>query len=66
MLTIYIDILGRLINDLVWEVSQIDIAQNSVQKYCYWSKVGLKAMTASHLRRQNSWVRIVLKRNRIL
>ena len=23
-------------------------------------------MTASHLRRQNSWVRIVLKRNRIL
>lgn len=35
MLTIYIDILGRLINDLVWEVSQIDIAQNSVQKYCY-------------------------------
>ena len=25
MLTIYIDILGRLINDLVWEVSQIDM-----------------------------------------
>ena len=32
MLTINIDIQGRSINGQVWEVSQIDNAQNSVQK----------------------------------